>query len=106
MSMMEIENWNTTNTLRKEKPFAFTFRIPFRTFTGINDDINRAGYIPLISPMKKGSARTGTNTCQLNKAFTVNASPDILAIMGNVKHVKPNATNNENQQIKTDSLKN
>ena len=41
--IIEIENCKTTSTLRNDTPPVPVFIIPFKTFTGKNDDIKMAG---------------------------------------------------------------
>ena len=45
-------NWDTSNDLRSNTPFAPDLKDPFNTLAGLNPEIMNAGYIPDNKPSK------------------------------------------------------
>ena len=51
ISMIEMENWSTTNPLRKKDLLLRKIFLPFKAFTGLKDDRKNAGYPPDKRPV-------------------------------------------------------
>src|SRR3569623_281463 len=89
--IIEIANCVTTSTFRKLMLPLPTLNKPFNVFTGWKDDINNAGYIPEINPIRKGDKNKGRRISHFNKISIVRCCPETLFNHGNAKYNKASA---------------
>ena len=103
---MLMENCATTNTFLNDILLPPTLKRPFNVFTGWNDDINKAGYIPEIIPTTKGVIKRGIMIFGCKSILNDSSCPDNLFNQGSVKNVSTPAIRIAAQQISIDSPRN
>ena len=85
---MLMENCVTTNTFLKEILLPPTLKSPFNVFTGWNDDINKAGYIPGKIPTTNGVSNSGIMIFGCKSILNDRSCPDNLFNQGKCKICK------------------